>query len=102
MSTVFFYLMIPRTPSSTRTDTLLPFTALFRSLEDVYFKIAAGEKVGSVGRIGSGKSTVERLILGLYEPGEGAVFIDGTDVRQIDPADLRRKDRKSTRLNSSH
>src|SRR3546814_3088922 len=60
------------------------------ALDDVSFKIAAGEKVGIVRRIGSGKSTVERLVLGLYEPGEGAVFIDGTDVRQIDPADLRR------------
>ena len=60
------------------------------ALEQVSFAIAAGERVGLVGRIGSGKTTVEKLVLGLYEPDQGAVLIDGTDLRQIDPADLRR------------
>jgi ATP-binding cassette, subfamily C, bacterial LapB len=60
------------------------------ALSDVSFKIEAGEKVGIIGRIGSGKSTIERLLLGLYDPDEGSVLVDGTDVRQIDPADLRR------------
>lgn len=60
------------------------------ALSDVSFKIDAGEKVGIIGRIGSGKSTIERLLLGLYDPDEGSVLVDGTDVRQIDPADLRR------------
>lgn len=60
------------------------------ALNDVSFRIGAGEKVGIIGRIGSGKSTIERLVDGLYEPQEGSVFVDGTDVRQIDPADLRR------------
>ncbi len=60
------------------------------ALNDVSFHIDPGEKVGIIGRIGSGKSTIERLLLGLYEPDEGSVMIDGTDVRQIDPADLRR------------
>ncbi|MEE9299878.1 MAG: type I secretion system permease/ATPase [Alphaproteobacteria bacterium] len=59
-------------------------------LNDLSFRIKAGERVGVIGRIGSGKSTIERLILGLYEPASGAVLVDGTDVRQIDPADLRR------------
>lgn len=59
-------------------------------LEDVSFTIKAGEKVGLIGRIGSGKSTTARLILGLYDPDEGALFADDTDYRQIDPADLRR------------
>ncbi|KAF0812505.1 Toxin RTX-I translocation ATP-binding protein [Andreprevotia sp. IGB-42] len=59
-------------------------------LKDVSFKIAAGEKVGVIGRIGSGKSTLEKLILGLYQPDEGAVLIDGVDTRQMDPTDLRR------------
>ena len=49
-----------------------------------------GEKVGIIGRIGSGKSTMARLIVGLYEPTEGALSADDTDYRQIDPADLRR------------
>ncbi len=61
-----------------------------KALDDVSFSIQAGEKVGIIGRIGSGKSTIERLVLGMYDPTEGAVMIDGTDTRQVDPADLRR------------
>jgi ATP-binding cassette subfamily C protein LapB len=60
------------------------------ALEQVSFRVAAGERVGLVGRIGSGKTTIEKLVLGLYQPDQGAVLIDGTDLRQIDPADLRR------------
>lgn len=60
------------------------------SLSGMSFRIQPGEKVGIIGRIGSGKSTLEKLILGLYQPTEGAVLIDGVDVRQIDPIDLRR------------
>jgi len=60
------------------------------ALNDVSFKLRAGERVGIIGKIGSGKTTLEKLILGLYTPEEGAVWIDGADVQQIDPADLRR------------
>ncbi|MGF1563509.1 MAG: type I secretion system permease/ATPase [Geminicoccaceae bacterium] len=60
------------------------------ALQQVSFKVRAGERVGLIGRIGSGKTTVEKLLLGLHEPNEGSVLIDGTDIRQIDPADLRR------------
>ena len=59
-------------------------------LDQVSFKITPGEKVGIIGRIGSGKSTIARIIMGLYDPEGGAVLIDDTDQRQIDPADLRR------------
>jgi ATP-binding cassette, subfamily C, bacterial LapB len=59
-------------------------------LKKVSFKLKPGEKVGIIGRIGSGKTTIEKLVLGLYQPTEGAVFIDGIDARQIDPAELRR------------
>lgn len=59
-------------------------------LDQVSFRINAQEKVGIIGRIGSGKSTIARLILGLYEPTGGAIMVDDTDQRQIDPADLRR------------
>ena len=61
-----------------------------QSLSGMSFRIQPGERVGIIGRIGSGKSTLEKLILGLYQPTEGAVLIDGVDVRQIDPIDLRR------------
>lgn len=60
------------------------------ALADVSFRVAPGERVGLIGRIGSGKSTIEKLVLGLYEPDTGSVLIDGIDVRQLDPADLRR------------
>lgn len=59
-------------------------------LNNVSFKLKAGEKMAIIGRIGSGKTTIEKLILGLYYPTEGAVLIDGVDTRQIDPAELRR------------
>ena len=60
-------------------------------LENVSFTIHAGEKIGIIGRIGSGKSTIARLIVQLYEPDSGAILIDQSDSRQLDPADLRRK-----------
>lgn len=60
------------------------------ALKGVTFHIAAGEKVVIIGRIGSGKTTLQKLLLGLYQPTSGAVAIDGVDVRQLDPADLRR------------
>ncbi|MCD8212910.1 MAG: type I secretion system permease/ATPase, partial [Campylobacter sp.] len=60
------------------------------SLDRINFVIEAGEKVGIIGKNGSGKTTLQKLILGLYAPSEGAVLIDGIDINQIDPADLRR------------
>ena len=61
-----------------------------KSLADVSFTIEAGEKVGIIGRIGSGKSTIARMVMGLYDPQGGTMLLDDTDYRQIDPADLRR------------
>lgn len=59
------------------------------ALQKFSLKIKAGERLAFLGRIGSGKSTIERLTLGLYTPQKGSIIIDGTDIRQIDPADLR-------------
>jgi ATP-binding cassette subfamily C protein LapB len=59
-------------------------------LRDVSFKINAGEHVAILGRNGSGKTTLEKLIAGLYEPNAGNLLIDGIDIRQLDPAELRR------------
>jgi ATP-binding cassette, subfamily C, bacterial LapB len=60
------------------------------ALRGVNFRIKAGEKVAILGRTGSGKSTLLRLMLGLYRPTSGAVLIDGIDLRQLDPGELRR------------
>ena len=60
-----------------------------KALEKVTFKIESGERVGIIGRVGSGKTTVGRLLLGFYEPQEGRILVDGVDSRQYDPADLR-------------
>ncbi|MFL6857434.1 MAG: type I secretion system permease/ATPase [Allosphingosinicella sp.] len=61
-----------------------------KTLDGVSFTIQPGEHVALLGRVGSGKSTIARLLLGLYSPEEGVVMVDGTDIRQIEPVDLRR------------
>ena len=60
------------------------------AIEGISFKISAGERVALIGRVGSGKSTIQRLIMGLYQPTDGAVLLDGIDLRQLDTADVRR------------
>jgi len=59
------------------------------ALQDVSFKIKPREKVGLVGRIGSGKTTLEKCLVGLYHPTSGNILIDGIETNQVDPADLR-------------
>ena len=59
------------------------------AIKDVSFTILPGEHVGIIGRVGSGKSTIEKLILKLYDPDEGSILIDDIDIAQIDPARLR-------------
>ncbi|KQW41117.1 MULTISPECIES: type I secretion system permease/ATPase [unclassified Roseateles] len=58
-------------------------------LRNVTMRLEAGERVAILGRIGSGKSTILRLLGGLYQPTEGMVEVDGIDLRQIDPAEYR-------------
>ena len=60
-----------------------------KALDKVSFKIEAGERIGIIGRVGSGKTTVGRLLLGFYEAEEGRILVDGVDSRQYDPSDLR-------------
>ncbi len=61
-----------------------------KALKNISLKIMPGEKVAFIGRIGSGKTTLEKLIMGLYSPSEGSVKLDDLDLNQIDPANLRR------------
>ncbi|MCH7344980.1 type I secretion system permease/ATPase [Pelomonas sp. CA6] len=60
-------------------------------LKGVNLRVPAGERVAVLGRIGSGKSTVLRMLAGLYQPTEGMVEIDGIDLRQVDPAEFRER-----------
>ncbi len=60
-----------------------------RVLKGLTLRIEPGERVAVLGRIGSGKSSMLRLLAGLYQPSEGHVEVDGIDLRQIDPADYR-------------
>lgn len=59
------------------------------ALRDVSFRLKAGERVGIIGRVGSGKTTIEKLILGLYQPDSGSIWVDGLDLQQMDPAKIR-------------
>lgn len=61
-----------------------------KALDKVSFRVKPGERVALIGRIGSGKTTIEKLVLGLYEANDGSIRIDGIDIKQIDPVDLRR------------
>ena len=60
------------------------------ALNNVSLTINPGDHIGIIGAVGSGKTTLQRLVHNLYEPKSGAILLDGTDVRQIDPGDLRR------------
>ncbi len=59
-------------------------------LNDISFKLNAGERLAIVGRIGSGKTTLLRLLCGLNPPDKGAVLVDNADIRHIRPDDVRR------------
>ncbi len=60
-----------------------------KALDGVSFRIKPGEKVAIIGKLGSGKSTLHKLIANLYQPQEGSIRIDDIDIKQIDAADLR-------------
>ncbi len=60
------------------------------ALDNVSFKMASMERLAILGHIGSGKSTIQKLLLGLYQQESGSIRIDGIDINQIDPIDIRR------------
>ena len=61
----------------------------YASLKDISLRIAPGEKVGIIGRSGSGKSSLAKLLVSFYQPDSGMVLIDGIDARQLDVNDIR-------------
>lgn len=60
-------------------------------LENLSFEIKAGQTVALVGRSGSGKTTISKLVLGLYTPTDGKIFIDGHDITSISLSSLRQR-----------
>ena len=60
------------------------------ALDDVSFTVEAGETLAVVGRNGAGKTTLFKLICRLYDPSAGRILIDGVDIRDFEPAELRR------------
>jgi len=58
-------------------------------IKKLSISIAPGQKVAMLGRVGSGKSTLLRLMSGLYAPGAGSVRLDGVDMQQIEPTEVR-------------
>ena len=59
------------------------------ALLGINLSVRPGEKIGIIGRSGSGKSSLAKLIVGLYQPDAGSLLVDGIDVRQLDVSDLR-------------
>jgi ATP-binding cassette subfamily B protein len=60
-----------------------------QAIHNLSFKIDAGETVAVVGRNGAGKTTLIKLLCRLYDPVEGRILLDGIDIREFDPDDLR-------------
>jgi len=59
------------------------------ALSEINLIVRPGEKIGIIGRSGSGKSSLAKLIVGLYQADSGSLLIDGTDIRQLDVSELR-------------
>ncbi len=59
------------------------------AISDINLVITPGEKIGIIGRVGSGKTTLERLLAGVFLPTEGQILIDAVDVNQLNPSQLR-------------
>jgi ATP-binding cassette subfamily B protein len=61
------------------------------ALRDINLSICPGEKIALVGHNGAGKTTLIKLLSRLYDPTEGAILIDGVDIREVDPLVLRQR-----------
>ncbi len=60
------------------------------TLSNISFSVEPGEKIAIIGKIGSGKTTIQKLLVSLYHPNEGSILIDNIDIKQLDPSELRK------------
>lgn len=60
------------------------------TLNNVSFSVEPGEKIAIIGKIGSGKTTIQKLLVSLYHPDEGSILVDNIDIKQLDPSELRK------------
>lgn len=59
------------------------------AIENISFKVDSGERIALIGRVGSGKTTIGKLVTRLFLPQSGKISIDGIDIRQLDPSEIR-------------
>ncbi|QKJ21818.1 type I secretion system permease/ATPase [Poseidonibacter lekithochrous] len=59
-------------------------------LDNVSFSVKQGEKIAIIGKIGSGKSTIMKMLMKLYDSNEGEIILDGIEIKQIEPSDVRK------------
>ena len=72
-------------------DVSFSYTGIGKNIDRLSFSLQRGQTLGILGPTGSGKSTIVNLLMRLYDPDEGAVLIDGRDVKTIPPEELRSK-----------
>jgi len=72
-------------------DVSFSYTGIGRNIDRLSFTLQRGQTLGILGPTGSGKSTIVNLLMRLYDPDEGAVLIDGRDLKTIPPEELRSK-----------
>ncbi|MGB1253851.1 MAG: ABC transporter ATP-binding protein, partial [Candidatus Promineifilaceae bacterium] len=83
-------LMFKDKPSVTFKNVSFGYNESETVLHDVSFTVKPGQKLGLVGRTGSGKTTISKLLFRLYDPDEGEVQLDGRDIRTFELHNLRR------------
>jgi ATP-binding cassette, subfamily B, bacterial len=79
------------TPTGSFEEPAAPTEEQPPTLDTISFALSSGEQLGLLGRTGSGKSTLARLLARLYDPDTGAILLNGIDLRQLNPAELRKR-----------
>lgn len=72
-------------------DVSFSYTGIGKNVENLSFRLEKGQTLGILGPTGSGKSTILNLLMRLYDPDSGCIFINGQDIRTFEPAQLRSK-----------